>query len=74
MREGMDGPGRGRGPRNPSGRFGREAEPPADENCCGGGRVWLDSFSRDHTRLRLSDQRVIEAAETGAQALGICCP
>jgi Fe-S oxidoreductase len=44
--------------------------------CCGGGGggMWLDSFSRDFTRMRLSDRRVIEAAETGAQVLGICCP
>lgn len=44
--------------------------------CCGGGGggMWLDSFTRDHTRMRLSDRRVIEAAETGARALAICCP
>ena len=44
--------------------------------CCGGGGggMWLDSFSRDYTRMRLSDRRVIEAVETGAGALGICCP
>lgn len=44
--------------------------------CCGGGGggMWLDSFSRDHTRMRLSDRRVIEAAETGAGTLAICCP
>jgi Fe-S oxidoreductase len=44
--------------------------------CCGGGGggMWLDSFSRDHMTMRLSDRRVIEAAETGAQTLGICCP
>ncbi len=44
--------------------------------CCGGGGggMWLDSFSRDYTRMRLSDRRVIEAVETGAQALAICCP
>lgn len=44
--------------------------------CCGGGGggMWLDSFSRDFTRMRLSDRRVIEAVETGAAALGICCP
>jgi Fe-S oxidoreductase len=44
--------------------------------CCGGGGggMWLDGFSRDHTRMRLSERRVIEAAETGAQTLGICCP
>jgi len=44
--------------------------------CCGGGGggMWLDSFTRDHTRMRLSDRRVIDAVETGAQALAICCP
>jgi Fe-S oxidoreductase len=44
--------------------------------CCGGGGggMWLDSFSRDHTSMRLSDRRVIEAAETGAGTLAICCP
>jgi Fe-S oxidoreductase len=44
--------------------------------CCGGGGggMWLDSFSRDFTRMRLSDRRVLEAAETGAGTLAICCP
>jgi Fe-S oxidoreductase len=44
--------------------------------CCGGGGggMWLDSFTRDYTRMRLSDQRVLEAVSTGAQALAICCP
>jgi Fe-S oxidoreductase len=44
--------------------------------CCGGGGggMWLDSFSRDHTRMRLSDRRVLEAVETGASTLSICCP
>jgi Fe-S oxidoreductase len=44
--------------------------------CCGGGGggMWLDGFTRDYTRMRLSDRRVIEAAETGAGVLGICCP
>ncbi|MBI4562298.1 MAG: (Fe-S)-binding protein [Candidatus Rokubacteria bacterium] len=44
--------------------------------CCGGGGggMWLDSFSQDHTKMRLSDRRVIEAVETGAQGLAICCP
>jgi Fe-S oxidoreductase len=44
--------------------------------CCGGGGggMWLDSFTRDHTRMRLSDRRVLEAAETGAGVLAICCP
>ena len=44
--------------------------------CCGGGGggMWLDSFSRDYTRMRLSDRRVLEAVETGASTLSICCP
>ncbi len=44
--------------------------------CCGGGGggMWLDSFSRDYTRMRLSDRRVSEAVETGASTLSICCP
>jgi Fe-S oxidoreductase len=44
--------------------------------CCGGGGggMWLDSFSRDHTTMRLSDRRVIEAVEAGAGTLSICCP
>ena len=36
--------------------------------------MWLDGFSRDHTTMRLSDKRVMEAAETGARTLSICCP
>jgi Fe-S oxidoreductase len=44
--------------------------------CCGGGGggMWLDGFTRDYTRMRLSDRRVMEAVETGARALAICCP
>jgi Fe-S oxidoreductase len=44
--------------------------------CCGGGGggMWLDGLTRDHTRMRLSDQRVREATETGAGTLAICCP
>ncbi len=44
--------------------------------CCGGGGggMWLDSFSRDYTRERLSDRRVREAVETGADVLAVCCP
>lgn len=44
--------------------------------CCGGGGggMWLDSFARDHLKLRLSDRRVIEAVETGAEVLAVCCP
>jgi Fe-S oxidoreductase len=44
--------------------------------CCGGGGggMWLDSFSRDFTRERLSDRRVREAVESGADVLAVCCP
>lgn len=44
--------------------------------CCGGGGggMWLDSFTRDWTRMRLSDRRVLDAVETGAEILAICCP
>jgi len=44
--------------------------------CCGGGGggMWLDGFSQEYTDMRLSEKRVIEAAETGASALAICCP
>jgi Fe-S oxidoreductase len=44
--------------------------------CCGGGGggMWLDSFSRDFTSERLSERRVREAAETGAEILAVCCP
>jgi Fe-S oxidoreductase len=44
--------------------------------CCGGGGggMWLDSFSQDHTRMRLSERRVLEAVEYGADILAVCCP
>lgn len=44
--------------------------------CCGGGGggMWLDSFTRDHTTMRLSDRRVLEAVESGADVLAVCCP
>jgi Fe-S oxidoreductase len=44
--------------------------------CCGGGGggMWLDSFSKEHTRMRLSERRVREAAEYGADVLAVCCP
>jgi Fe-S oxidoreductase len=44
--------------------------------CCGGGGggMWLDSFTRDHTTERLSERRVREAAQTGADVLVVCCP
>jgi Fe-S oxidoreductase len=44
--------------------------------CCGGGggAMWLDGFTADHTSERLSERRVREAAETGVAALAVCCP
>ncbi|MFN3284921.1 MAG: (Fe-S)-binding protein [bacterium] len=44
--------------------------------CCGGGGggMWLDGFSRDYLRERLSDRRVREAVESGAEVLAVCCP
>jgi len=44
--------------------------------CCGGGGggMWLDGFMSDHVNMRLSEQRVIEAVETGADVLAVCCP
>lgn len=44
--------------------------------CCGGGGggMWLDSFTRDYTSERLSERRVREAVEVGADILAVCCP
>lgn len=44
--------------------------------CCGGGGggMWLDSFTQDHTRMRLSERRVREAVEYEADILAVCCP
>jgi len=44
--------------------------------CCGGGGggMWLDGFTRDHTAERLSERRVREAVESGADVLAVCCP
>ena len=44
--------------------------------CCGGGGggMWLDSFSQNHTSMRLSERRVLEAVEYGADILAVCCP
>lgn len=44
--------------------------------CCGGGGggMWLDSFSGNHIKERLSERRVREAVETGAEMLVVCCP
>lgn len=44
--------------------------------CCGGGGggMWLDSFTRDHASARLSEMRVREAIEYGAEILAVACP
>lgn len=44
--------------------------------CCGGGGggMWLDSFTTNHTTMRLSERRVREAVEYGADVLAVCCP
>ena len=44
--------------------------------CCGGGGggMWLDGFTSNHTAERLSERRVREAAQTGAEMLVVCCP
>ncbi len=44
--------------------------------CCGGGGggMWLDGFMADHVSERLSENRVKEAVETGADLLVVCCP
>lgn len=44
--------------------------------CCGGGGggMWLDGFTANHTSERLSERRVREAAESGADILAVCCP
>jgi Fe-S oxidoreductase len=44
--------------------------------CCGGGGggMWLEGITGDHTTERLSERRVREAAQTGADVLAVCCP
>ncbi|MDH3192738.1 MAG: (Fe-S)-binding protein [Acidimicrobiia bacterium] len=44
--------------------------------CCGGGGggMWLDGLTDNHTSERLSERRVREAAESGAEVLAVCCP
>jgi Fe-S oxidoreductase len=44
--------------------------------CCGGGGggMWLDSHIVEHGGRRLSDERVAEAAGTGADILAVSCP
>ena len=47
-----------------------------DALCCGGGGggVWLDSFIWEHTEVPLPEQRVKEAARTGADVMAVACP
>ncbi len=44
--------------------------------CCGGGGggMWLDGLVANHTMERLSENRVKEAVEVGAEVLVVCCP
>ena len=36
--------------------------------------MWLDSFNAKHIDERLSERRVREAVEVGADVLAVCCP
>jgi Fe-S oxidoreductase len=44
--------------------------------CCGGGGggMWLDGFMSNHVTERLSERRVREAVEYGAEILAVACP
>ncbi len=44
--------------------------------CCGGGGggMWLDGKTAERTNERLSENRVREAVEVGAEVLAVCCP
>ncbi|MBN2294776.1 MAG: (Fe-S)-binding protein [Pirellulales bacterium] len=44
--------------------------------CCGGGGggMWLDAHITEHGGHRLSDERIRQAAETGANVLAVSCP
>lgn len=44
--------------------------------CCGGGGggMWIDGLMDNHTTERLSERRVREAVESGANVLAVCCP
>lgn len=44
--------------------------------CCGGGGggMWLDGLVADHQVERLSERRVREAVEAGADVLAVACP
>ena len=47
-----------------------------DSLCCGGGGggMWLDAHIVAHGGQRLSDERVRQAADTGADTLAVSCP
>jgi Fe-S oxidoreductase len=47
-----------------------------DGYCCGGGGggMWLDGMAAEHQTMRLSEKRVLEAVETGADTLCVVCP
>ena len=36
--------------------------------------MWLDGFNAKHIEERLSERRVREAVEVGADVLAVCCP
>jgi dimethylglycine catabolism B len=44
--------------------------------CCGGGGggMWLDGLAAENQSMRLSEKRVREAVETGADTLCVVCP
>ncbi len=44
--------------------------------CCGGGGggMWMDSFTSERLTMRLSERRVKEAVEYGADILAVTCP
>ena len=44
--------------------------------CCGGGGggMWLDGLAAENQSMRLSEKRVLEAVETGADTLCVVCP
>lgn len=44
--------------------------------CCGGGGggMWMDGFQWEKAHVRLSDWRVKEAVQTGANILAVACP
>lgn len=44
--------------------------------CCGGGGggMWMDGYVKEHTSERLSEKRVREAVEAGADVLAVACP